>query len=67
MGLRNHGAGQPRKEVFFKSGKGQGLHKMTLGESSRSGDIAASDNVTDFKNLTGQQTYLQQINENPQN
>ena len=68
MGLRNQGpGGQPRKEVFFKSGNGQGLRKMTLGDTSRSGDISVSDNVTDFKNMTGNnQTYLQQINENPQ-
>ena len=51
-GLKNS-VGQQRKEVFFRSGKGQGLHKMTLGESSRSGDISVADNVTDFKNMTG--------------
>ena len=36
-----------RKEVFFRSGKDQGLYKMTLNES-RSGDIS---DVTDFKSM----------------
>lgn len=37
-----------RKEVFFRSGKGQGLHKMTLDDSGGSGEISV---VTDFKSM----------------
>ena len=57
-----------RKEVFFRSGKGQGLYKMTLNES-HSGDTVQGKglHVTDFKNIAGNlhgaSSYLHQINE----
>ena len=43
------GGSPGRKEVFFRSGHGQGLYKMTMGES-KSGDVAAE--ITDFKSLS---------------
>ena len=45
-GLAAKNSGKPRKEVFFRSGKGQALHRITLAES-RSGEVR---DVTDFKN-----------------
>ena len=62
QGLPAKNSGKPRKEVFFRSGRGQGLHRMTLAES-RSGEVR---DVTDLKNLSvGTPGYLQQINEKP--
>ena len=51
-----------RKEVFFRSGKAQALHKMTLNESL-SGEIPG---ISDFS-VAGSQSpqYLSKANENP--
>ena len=54
-GLAAKNSVKPRKEVFFRSGKGQGLHRMTLAES-RSGEVR---DVTDFnKEAVGTPGYL---------
>ena len=38
-----------RKEVFFRSGKGQGLYKMTLNDSTSGDTLKGMPNVTDYK------------------
>lgn len=52
--LRHQSVPKMRKEVFFRSGNNQNLHKMTLNES-QSGEILG---VTDFRTTNKTNNYL---------